>query len=332
MTTRPSILDQAATLAELTRSRVLQLLQRHELTVSELCSILQMPQSTVSRHLKVLLESGWLSARREGTSHLYRFDHDGLEAASQQLWQLISSELQETAAALQDAQRLEAVLRQRRSRSEAFFSATAERWDHLRAELFGQRFDLLALLALLDPELTVGDLGCGTGQTAEALAPFVAKVVAVDGSEAMLAAGRERLARFDNVELRQGELEDLPLAAGQLNAAVLFLALHHLPEPARVLAEARRVLAPGGRLLVVDMLPHDREDFRQQMGHVWLGFDDDQMQRLMLDAGLRPRNFQALPAESDAKGPSLFIATATAPPGTVLGDGVAPKLALAEVD
>ena len=332
MTTRPSILDQAAILAELTRSRVLQLLQHHELTVSELCSILQMPQSTVSRHLKVLLESGWLSARREGTSHLYRFDHDGLEAASQQLWQLISSELQGTAAALQDAQRLEAVLRQRRSRSEAFFSATAERWDHLRAELFGQRFDLLALLALLDPELTVGDLGCGNGQTTEALAPFVAKVVAVDGSEAMLASARERLARFDNVELRQGELEELPLADGQLDAAVLFLALHHLPEPSRALAEARRVLAPGGRLLVVDMLPHDREDFRQQMGHVWLGFDDAQMQRLMLDAALRPRHFQALPAESEAKGPSLFIATATAPAVAALGERETPALALAEVE
>lgn len=330
MTTRPTILDHAATLAELTRSRILQLLQRHELTVSELCNVLQMPQSTVSRHLKVLLEGGWLGSRRDGTSHLYRFDDAALDVASQQLWQLISEELTPTAVALQDRQRLEAVLRERRSRSEAFFSATAERWDHLRAELFGQRFDLLALLALLDSDLTVGDLGCGTGQTTEALAPFVAKVIAVDGSDPMLAAAGERLASFDNVELRQGALEKLPLEDGRLDAAVLFLALHHLPEPARVLAEARRVLAPGGRLLVVDMLPHDREDFRQQMGHVWLGFDEAQMHRLMDDADLVPRHFLPLPAESEAKGPTLFIATATAPK-SVAQETRQPVLAMAEV-
>lgn len=331
MTTRPDILDHAATLAELTRSRILQLLQRHELTVSELCSILQMPQSTVSRHLKVLLESGWLDSRRHGTSHLYRFDGEALGKARRQLWTLISDELTATAVALQDRQRLEAVLRQRRSRSEAFFSATAERWDHLRTELFGQRFDLIALLALLDPDLTVGDLGCGTGHTSEALAPFVAKVIAVDGSEAMLAAAADRLEPFDHVELQQGDLEALPLDDDLLDAAILFLALHHLPEPSRVLAEARRVLAPGGRLLVIDMLPHDREDFRQQMGHVWLGFDEAHMQRLMDEAALVPQRFLPLPAEADAKGPTLFIATATAPTSsTAEAVAEAPAMALAE--
>lgn len=327
MTTRPDILDRAATLAELTRSRILQLLQRHELTVSELCSVLQMPQSTVSRHLKVLLEGGWLDSRREGTSHLYRFDHENLDVASLKLWQLISDELTATAVALQDRQRLDAVLRQRRSRSEAFFAATAEGWDHLRADLFGQRFDLLALLALLDSDLTVGDLGCGTGQTTEALAPFVGKVVAVDGSDAMLAAASERLDRFDNVELRQGALEALPLADGELDAAVLFLALHHLPDPSRVLAEARRVLSASGRLLVVDMLPHDREDFRQQMGHVWLGFDEGQLHRLFDEADLAPQHFLPLPAESDAKGPTLFIATAKA--GAAHGGETKPLMTLA---
>lgn len=327
MTIRPLILDDAATLAELTRSRVLHLLERHELTVSELCSILQMPQSTVSRHLKVLLESGWLESRKDGTSHLYRFDGEALEPARARLWQLIRDELTSTAVALQDGQRLEAVLRQRRSRSEAFFSATAERWDHLRSELFGQRFDLVALLALLDPELTVADLGCGTGHTSEALAPFVAKIIAVDGSEAMLAAAEERLAPHPHVELRQGDLEDLPLDDGQLDAAILFLALHHLPEPSRVLAEARRVLKPGGRLLVIDMLPHNREDFRQEMGHVWLGFDQDHMHRLMDDAGLAPRHFLPLPADADAKGPTLFIATATHEPALSIQT---PQLALAE--
>ena len=127
-------------------------------------------------------------------------------------------------------------------------------------ELFGERSELLPLLSLLDPDWVVGDLGCGTGATSEALAPFVAKVVAVDESPEMLEAAHQRLAPFEGegrVELRRGSLEELPVEDGELDAALLLLVLHHLSDPAAVLAEASRVLAPGGRLLVVDMLAHD---------------------------------------------------------------------------
>ncbi|MEE8522927.1 MAG: metalloregulator ArsR/SmtB family transcription factor [Thermoanaerobaculia bacterium] len=318
MNARPSILDHAAILAEITRCRILRLLDRHELTVSELGSVLQQPQSTTSRHLKVLADGGWVHSRREGTSHLYRsaansVAGDGVEPSAARLWMLIREELDGTAAARQDRRRLESVLRERRSRSQEFFTSAAHEWDQMRDELFGRRFDLLALPGLFDRRWVVGDLGCGTGRISEALAPFVARVVAVDGSATMLEAARERLARFDNVDLRESELERLPIADQRLDAATLVLALHHLPEPVAALNEARRVLKPGGRLLVADMLPHDREEYRQQMGHVWLGFSEEQTRRSFEAAGFHGVRLQALPAEPEAKGPTLFVATAHTP-------------------
>ncbi|MEM7354044.1 MAG: metalloregulator ArsR/SmtB family transcription factor [Acidobacteriota bacterium] len=324
MSPKPTILDHAAILSEITRCRILQLLGRQELTVSELMSVLQLPQSTASRHLKVLGDAGWLSSRREGTSHLYRLAAESLDESAGKLWDLIRHQMADAVISQQDLRRLESLLRQRRSRSQAFFSETASEWDRLRDDLFGRRFDLQALLALLDHRWVVGDLGCGTGRTSEALAPHVGTVYAVDGSAAMLEAARNRLASSTNIKFREGELEDLPIEAGQLDAAVLFLTLHHTPEPSRVLTEVRRVLKPEGRVLIVDMLPHDREDYRRQMGHVWLGFSDQQITPALTDAGFSQVTFQPLPADPEAKGPTLFVATGRADAPAVETDSPEP--------
>jgi ArsR family transcriptional regulator len=155
----------------------------------------------------------------------------------------------------------------------------------------------------------VGDLGCGTGHVTAALAPFVARAVAVDSSAAMLQAARRRLQGFENIDLRRGELEALPIDDAQLDAATLMLVLHHVPEPQRAIAEAARVLKPGGRVIVVDMLPHDREHYRQQMGHVWLGFAEDQMRVMLGDHGFDSVKIVTLAPETKAKGPALFVAT-----------------------
>jgi len=174
---------------------------------------------------------------------------------------------------------------------------------------FGEQVHLTALLSLLDDRLVVGDLGCGTGQMSESLAPHVARVVAVDGSADMLQAARTRLQAHGNVDLRQGALEALPLADAELDAAVVSLVLHHQPEPGLVVSEAARVLRPGGRLLIVDMLPHDRTEYQQQMGHVWLGFSEETVRRYLTTAGFTSVRFQVLPADPDAQGPALFVAT-----------------------
>ena len=310
---KPQILDHAALLADFTRCRVLALVDRHELTVSEIQAVLQLPQSTVSRHLKVLADGDWVSSRSEGTSRLYQLPPGGLEAPRDALWSLVREELIDSTTAVQDRLRLDSILRERSSRSQEFFSTTAGEWDRLRDELFGTRFDLLALAGLADAAWTLGDLGCGTGRLSEALAPWVREVIAVDGSPAMLDAARGRLAAFPNVKIREGQLENLPIDDARLDVATLFLALHHVPEPERVLAEARRVLRPGGRLVVVDMLPHDRESFRRQMGHIWLGFSGEHMQRLLGEAGFDDVRLHPLPASPDAQGPTLFAATVVRP-------------------
>jgi ubiquinone/menaquinone biosynthesis C-methylase UbiE len=187
----------------------------------------------------------------------------------------------------------------------------AGRWDKLREELFGSSSHLQALGGLLDDQWTVGDLGCGTGLLAAALAPFVAHVIAVDRSGDMLQAARRRLRDHPNVDIRRGDLEALPVDGGSLDAATLNLVLHHVPDPAGVLSEAARVLRRGGRLMIVDMLPHDREDYRQQMGHVWLGFADDQLRRLLTTAGFEKIRIVPLAPDSEAKGPAVFVASAS---------------------
>src|SRR6059058_5196175 len=187
----PAILDHLASLADTTRSRILLLLDRHELTVSELCGIVQLPQSTVSRHLKALSDSDWVAARAEGTSNLYTMTRE-LDSSARRLWLLVREQVGSSPAAAQDQRRLQAVLAERRTKSQEFFSSSAGQWDRVRDELFGDRFHLAAL------------------------APFVARVVAVDGSAAMLQAAKKRLHEFDNVDLRRGELESLPIDDARL--------------------------------------------------------------------------------------------------------------------
>jgi ArsR family transcriptional regulator len=167
------------------------------------------------------------------------------------------------------------------------------------------------VLALLDPALLVGDLGCGTGEMSALLARHVRQVVAVDSSADMLDAARRRLAGLPNVDVRQGQIEALPIDEGALDVAVLALVLHYAPDPARSLAEAARVLRRGGRVLVIDMQPHDRLEYQQQMGHVWLGFPETEFRRLMTGAGFENLRVHALPVDPDVKGPALFAAVGT---------------------
>src|SRR5262245_38040044 len=309
----PLILDHLSALSDSTRSRLLLLLDRHELTVSELCGVLQLPQSTVSRHLKALADAGWIGVRAEGTRNLYTLTRDDLDPSARRLWLLVREQMSATPAAAQDQRRLQTALAARRTTSQEFFASSAGQWDRVRDELFGDRFHLAAIAGLADAAWTLGDLGCGTGRVSEALAPFVARVIAVDASAAMLNAAKKRLHASPNVDLRRGDLEALPIDDDLLDAATLSLVLHHVTEPARALAEMARVLKPGGRVILVDMLPHDREHYRQQMGHVWLGFSEEQISRLLAESGFESTRVVPLAADAKAKGPGLFVAISRKP-------------------
>lgn len=304
-----AIFDDLTVLGDATRSRMLALLEQHELTVSELCAVLQLPQSTVSRHLKVLADGDWVSSRREATSRYYTA-MDSQQPAARRLWSLLREQVSATAAADQDTRRLRTVVSRRQMASQQFFASAAGRWDKLREDLFGRASHVHALCGLLGDQWVAGDLGCGTGQLSALIAPFVKRVIAVDRSSEMLQAAKRRLRAYPNVDLRRAELEALPVEDAALDVAMLMLVLHHAAAPAAVLADAARALRPRGRLIITDMLAHDREEYRQQMGHVWLGFTEDQLQRLLAAAGLTQSRVVPLPPEADAKGPALFVAAA----------------------
>lgn len=309
-----AIFDRLSALADATRSRLLFLLDRQELTVGELCAVVQLPQPTVSRHLKILSDEGWLRQRPEGASRRYRMlPAAQLEPGARRLWQLVRDEVADSPAAIQDLQRLEAVLAARHTKSQQFFTSAAGEWDRLRRELFGVRSDLFALLRLLAPDLVVADLGCGTGQLTASLAPFVQRVIAVDESAAMLAAARRRLGDLANVEVRRGDLLALPVADGEADVAIVSMVLHYVSDPRAALGEAARILRPGGRMLVVDMQPHDPALLRQDMGHVWHGFESDELLGWMSELGLERAQYTPLMPEPEASGPALFAAVASRP-------------------
>ena len=311
--TESGLLRWLAALGDLARLRILRLLETTELSVGELAKVLQFPQSTVSRHLKLLHDGGWIMKRTEGTASLYRMDNDSLSPDAGQLWRVARSQLGSSPTFQEDDRRVASVLAHRQADSKAFFGRLGGQWDHLRRELFGEAFTAEALLHFLDPTWVLADLGCGTGAAAEYLAPIVNRVIAIDREPALLDAARRRLAGFDNVEFRQGELTDLPIADGEVDAAIAFLVMVYIPQPDQMIREVARILRhrPNANsiAMIVDMVAHDRDSFRHTMGHCHLGFDEPQINQWAKSAGLSDVRYRTLRPDTTAKGPGLFVAT-----------------------
>lgn len=305
----PPIFDRLGTLGDATRCRLLVLLDGQEFSVSECCRVLQLPQPTVSRHLRVLADGGWVVARTRGTSRQYSAVRE-LAPDAAELWQVVRRELADDPQIAEDTERARAVVAQRDDPSRAFFSRTADRWDEIRAELYGVRADVLPLLGLLEPEWCVADLGTGTGLFATTVAPHVAQVIGIDRSAEMLDAARQRAEGLDHVEFREGTLEALPIDPGSIDLAVLSLVLHYVIDPGAALAEAARILRPGGRLIIVDARAHARDDLVEEMGHQWSGFDADRMTLWLTEAGLEPGPWQPLTPDPQGRGPLLFVQSA----------------------
>ncbi|MHC5004272.1 MAG: ArsR/SmtB family transcription factor [Planctomycetota bacterium] len=305
----PSLVTWLATLSDTARLRILRLLDREELSVGELARALQLPQSTVSRHLKVLHDGGWIGKRVEGTASYYHLAAETLPEAAGRLWQLSRDQLADTPTFEEDDRRLVEVIAERMTDSRAYFGRVGGEWDAVRRELFGDTFTAEAMLGLLDPDWVVADLGCGTGNAAELLAPLVRKVIAVDREAAMLDAARKRLGGCENVEFRRGEVCRLPIEDGEVDIALIVLVLHHVDRPEDAVQEMGRVLRPGGRAVIVDMVSHDRETYRYTMGHHHLGFAEADIAGWSSAAGLELIRFHRLRPDTTAKGPGLFVAT-----------------------
>lgn len=307
------VVSRLESLADPARLRLLALLDGEELGVGELAEIVQMPQSSVSRHLKALADSGWVTARSERTANFYKMATAELPEPARALWELTRREIAAWPALSQDRLRLERRLAERADDSRTFFAGVAGEWETLRAELYGSRFTDSAITALLPRSFVVADLACGAGDVAVRLAPHVARVVAIDRSPEMIAEARKRTRALKNVELHESDLAALPLGSASCDAALLLLALTHLSDVSKALSEMARILVPGGRAVVVDLLKHGREDFRLRMGQRCDGFSARELSRFLSAAGLADISCAPLAPEADAKGPALLLATGTKP-------------------
>jgi len=303
------------TLGDPTRVRILALLEREELAVHELMEALGMAQSRVSRHLGLLREAGLLRDRREGTYALYRFERPA-PGPWADAWALARRELDRDALAERDRLALARVLEARAAKSRSFFDAVGPEWDALRKVWNDDTLRARAAARVLPRDLVVADVGTGTGTLALELAAAGMRVVAVDHSKAMLDATQRKLEQSGaRVELRLGEAEALPLADDEVDAAFAHLVLQYLPAPARAVAELARVVKPGGAVVVVDFVRHDREWMRQELGVVWMGFAPEEVAGWLGDAGLEHVRVEVQPpALRGGDLPATFIADARRAP------------------
>lgn len=295
-------------LGEEIRLRICRVLERDELSVGEIAAVVQLPQSTVSRHLKVLASAELVSRRAVGTATLYRLLRDDLSPPARTLWATVRDQMGSDTRLAEDLRRLEGVLAERRTDSVSFFGQVAGEWDKVRSELFGDGFTAPALLSLLPSDWVVADIGCGTGNAAELLVPVVREVIAIDQSGPMLDAARKRLAGVGRVRFVEGGVTGLPLDDASVDAAVLVLVLHHVADLSKAMAELSRVVRRGGKVLIVDMFEHELAHFRNTMGHAHLGFSSQAMIGLLDAAGFVTPRVDALPATASARGPGLFAA------------------------
>ena len=274
--------------AEETRLRILALCGETELSVSELTQILGQSQPRVSRHLKLLVEAGLLERLREGAWAFYRLCEQGDGARFTR--DLLRSLPKDDPTAALDRARLDSVRASRTERAAAFFKRSAAEWDSIR-RLHVNDADLeQALLTLLPSHAGWDhiDIGTGTGRILEIVAPRVERAVGIDLSHEMLTVARSNLARagLTNCHVRHCDMHQLPYPSASFDVATFHLVLHYAEHPAAAIAEATRVLRPGGRLIVIDFAPHREESLMREHAHRWLGFTDDEIADWFAAAGL----------------------------------------------
>ena len=270
-------------LSDQTRLRLLNILRFKEFNVQELMGILDMGQSRISRHLKLLQDGGLIESRRNGMWSFYRaIDRDPGRRFTDSICYLF----EEHPIYRHDLDAAAACLRTGRLRSRHFFDSVASNWESMKRSVIGE-LDLVGEIAkFIPPAQSAADLGCGSGTLLERIAGKMGTVIGVDSSREMLAEAAKRLGpKAELVDLRVGELEHLPLGDGETEVAIINLVLHHLRNPRQGLLEARRILRKGGTLVVADFDRHEQEMMRSRYGDHWLGFSPEEVESWLEDAG-----------------------------------------------
>lgn len=285
-------------LGDSTRLRALALLELEELTVGELTRALGMAQSRVSNHLRVLREAGLLVERHVGRrTHLRSALDPESGGYPVQVWKGLREGLSTLPEHQADRTRLADLLAARRAASAEFFDRVAVEWDEIGAHFTHGQARERAAACLLPAGLTLGDLGCGTGYFGRSLLGLAGRLVAVDRSPGMLEEARRRLdpaSSGTTLDLRQGELDDLPIADDELDGAVAGMVLHHLDTPEGALREMHRAVRPGGAAVVVELAPHRVAWCREALGDRHLGLDPRDVLEAFRRAGLVDVQLQEL--------------------------------------
>jgi len=300
------------TLADPTRVRILRLLQTEELMVQELMEVLGMAQSRVSRHLAILREASLLRDRRDGTYVFYRFPTPS-KGPWRDAWALVQRNIAHDPTVQRDDAALLGVVEARAERSRSFFDAVGPEWDALRKVFDDDTVRARAIARLVEPDQTVADIGTGTGVLAIELARLGLRVIGIDGSRRMLAAAQAKLdeAGLTEVELRRGDANALPLADGEVDAALAHMVLQYLPQPADAVREMARGVLEGGTVVIVDFVQHEEAWMRHELGVQWQGFSLDEVRGWLEAAALRDIRVDV--AEARPRGrelPATFIASA----------------------
>jgi ubiquinone/menaquinone biosynthesis C-methylase UbiE/DNA-binding HxlR family transcriptional regulator len=299
-----SILKLLRLVADPNRTRIVLLLEQEELSVAELQEILGLGQSTLSTHLSQLKHAGIVEDRRNGKNILYRLkDHT---AGARRLFEQLMGVLRQAAGQLpgaeNDSEALRMIRSKRRDKVRAYFDELAGKFG--RQYVPGRSWEGLAeTFLLLLPPLVIADLGAGEGTVSQLLARRARQVIAVDNSEKMVAFGMElaRRHRVRNLHYRKGDLESLPIEDSSVDVAFFSQSLHHAQHPAGAVAEAFRILKPGGRIIVLDLIKHHCEEARELYADLWLGFTEVEVRRMALKAGFR--NVNTSKVHREAKSP-----------------------------
>lgn len=294
-------------LSDKTRLRLLYVLRRYELNVNEIVQVVEMIQSGVSRHLKILLESGLLSSRRDGSFMYYSASRNDFINA----FIVLADNSSEMGEIRKDLIKAGEMIKIRQNMTRRFFKTVAPHWDQLKKQVFGN-FDINSkVLEIISFQGSISDLGCGTGELIKKLSGQTRfKIIGIDSSSEMLEQARLRLLGKENTELRLGELEHLPMRNKEIHTVIMNMVLHHISQPELPLQEAYRILKPGGIFILSDFDIHDQVKIRELMGGAWSGFEKEQIKTWLTETGFLLKKTDSFPVN---QGLSINIFTAEKP-------------------